>query len=94
MPSKHRDGIAKTRRGLPPVLYEHRWDTAVDDMPYQIRVPHPNSILNTNLPHQQAIHPSEGELHKFDILRFKMGEQGCFDSMSDQDRKVDSTQAI
>lgn len=38
------------------------------DMPYQVRIPHANGVLHADLSHQQAVHPSERELHKFDVL--------------------------
>lgn len=38
----------------------------------QIRVPHPNCILDADLAHQQAIHPSECELHEFYVLCVQM----------------------
>jgi hypothetical protein len=35
---------------------------------YQIRVPHPDCILDADLAHQEAVHPSETELDKVDLL--------------------------
>jgi hypothetical protein len=38
----------------------------ITDLTYEICVPHPYCILDTDLAHQKAIHPSEAELDEFD----------------------------
>jgi hypothetical protein len=36
---------------------------------HEIRVPHADRVADRDLPHEQAVHPAERELHKFDALR-------------------------
>lgn len=48
-----------------------RWLKSV--RPYQVRIPHADSILHADLAHEQTIHPAKRELHELDILGLQMG---------------------
>lgn len=45
-----------------------------------IRVPHPDRAVNADFPHEEAIHPTEGELHKLDSLILEMLRETGVDS--------------
>ena len=45
---------------------------------YQIGIPHPDGTLDTDLSHQETIHPPKGELHIFDALFIHMCGQWTY----------------
>lgn len=45
---------------------------------HKVGVPHPNNVLDAQLAHEQAVHPSERKLDKLDTLLPEVGgERGC-----------------
>lgn len=66
-------GIERRRQVLQPmpqfqlcVVGESKMET------YEVGVPHADGILHADFPHEQAIHPPEGELHELHVLRLQM----------------------
>ena len=45
---------------------------------YQIGIPHPDGTLDTDLSHQETIHPPKSELHIFDALFIHMCGQWTY----------------
>ena len=71
MRSRRIDEIGRMHLGpRPVVITQPKLDPATirQIKTYEVGVPHPYSILDTNLPHQEAVHPSERELHELDIF--------------------------
>lgn len=58
-------------------------------MLYKVGVPHADGMLESNLSHQQAVHPPERELNKLDMFRLKVGRQRRIDS-ADQFPQLDN----
>ena len=57
----------------------------------EISIPHPNRILNRDLPHQQTIHPPEAKLHEFHTLSFQMFRQPDINPGREVAQSVDLT---
>jgi hypothetical protein len=51
---------------------------ATREAAHEVGIPHPDGVVNADLTHEQAVHPSEGELHELDVLRSQMGGEGCY----------------
>lgn len=51
-----------------------------EGLAHKVRVPHSDGILDTNLPHEQAVHPSKGELNEFDTLLFHVLGKGTINA--------------
>jgi len=70
MQNRRKGETGKKRLGLPPVLIIVNRMIGLDRLKNtdQIGIPHPDCILDADLPHQQAIHPAKSKLHEFDIL--------------------------
>jgi len=39
-----------------------------DGTQYHVRIPHPNRVLDTEFPHEHAVHPPEAELYELNAL--------------------------
>ena len=44
---------------------------------HEVRVPHPDRVLDANLAHEETVHPPEGELHELYVLRIQVCCQWC-----------------
>ena len=49
---------------------------------YHVSIPHPNRVPNTYFPHEQAIHPTETELNKFNSFLLKVLRKSAINSRS------------
>lgn len=56
--------------------------TTKNAIAYHVRIPHANRVLDAHFPHEQAIHPSEAELHELYTFLFEVFGKGRINAYS------------